>query len=198
MVDAGRALLLCKSSDDCFDIQHDRSEIQHDRRSQHNLDIFDFEAHNLPPVLHLLIWSERTLRALYSHSFRYGEFHTGTERIEYANFLSVDTLVTDHTRLPSAATEFSFSIQFSNAFTMVSPSSPAFEADSPFVLSPGASPPVRGVRYAAAKVKAAFPGSNSSKKARRKLELGSKPSIQDPDLPSTRAYKQELAEKLAA
>jgi transposase len=79
-----------------------------------------------------------------------------------------------------------------------SPSSPAFEADSPFVLSPGASPAVRGVRLAAARVKEAFPGSNSSKKARRKLELGSKPSIQDPDLPSTRAYKKELTEKLSA
>jgi hypothetical protein len=30
------------------------------------------------------------------------------------------------------------------------------------------------------------------------LELGSKPSIQDPDLQSTRAYKKELAEKLHA
>jgi transposase len=79
-----------------------------------------------------------------------------------------------------------------------SPSSPAFEADSPFVLSPGASPPVRSVRVAAARAKSAFPGSNSSKKARRKLELGSKPSIQDPDLPSTREYRKALAEKLAA
>jgi hypothetical protein len=71
------------------------------RGRQHNPDIFDFEAHNLHLALHLLIWSARTLRALYSHPFRYGAFHAGTERIEYANFLSVETLVTDHTRLQS-------------------------------------------------------------------------------------------------
>jgi hypothetical protein len=72
------------------------------------------------------------------------------------------------------------------------------EADSPFVLSPGASPAVRPVRYATAWAKLAFPGSNSLKKAHQSLELGSKPSIQDPNLQSTRAYEKELAEKLAA
>jgi hypothetical protein len=84
------------------------------RRRQHNLNTFDFEAHNLPPILHLLVWSERSLWALYIHSFRYGEFHAGRERIEYANFLSVDSHVTDQTGLPST-TQFSFLIQFSNA-----------------------------------------------------------------------------------
>jgi hypothetical protein len=161
-------------------------------------DIFDFEAHNLPLVLHLLIWSERALRALYSHPFIYGEFHAGTERIEYSNFLNVETLVTGKTRLPSLTRILSFSLQF-ECFTMAeSPSSPPFEADSPFVLSPGASPAVRGVRLATVRTIEAFPGSNSSKKARRKLELRSKPSIQDPDLESTKAYKKELAEKLHA
>jgi transposase len=79
---------------------------------------------------------------------------------------------------------------------MASPSFSPSEPDSPFVLSPGASPAVRPVRFAAARAKSAFPGSNSSKKARRRLELGSKPSIQDPDLQSTRAYKKELKQKL--
>jgi transposase len=121
-----------------------------------------------------------------------------TERIEYANSLNVETLVTDETRLQSVTRILSFSLQFER-FTMAeSPFSPAFEADSPFVLSPGASPAVRPVRFAAARAKSAFPGSNSSKKARRKLELGSKPSIQDPDLQSTRAYKKELKQKLFA
>jgi hypothetical protein len=73
--------------------------------------------------------------------------------------------------------------------------SPSSVPDSPFILSPGASPPVRGVWLAAAWAKEAFPGSNSSKKARRKLELGSKPSIQDNDLQSIRAYKKELEAK---
>jgi hypothetical protein len=106
--------------------------------------------------------------------------------------------MTDQTGLPST-TQFSFSIQFSNASnasTMAD--SPPSEPESPFVLSPGASPAVRGVRLAVARAKEAFPGSNSSKKARRWLELGSRPSIQDLDLQSTRAYKKELAEKLAA
>jgi hypothetical protein len=76
-----------------------------------------------------------------------------------------------------------------------SPSSPAFGADSPYLPSPGGSPAVRGVRYAAARAKLAFPGSNSSKKARRSVELGSKPSIQDNDLQSVRAYKKQLEAK---
>jgi hypothetical protein len=76
--------------------------------------------------------------------------------------------------------------------------SPSSEPASPFVLSPGASPAVRPVRYAAAWAKLAFPGSNSSKKAHQSLALRSKPLLQDPDLQSTRAYKKELAEKLPA
>jgi hypothetical protein len=79
--------------------RNSNSGVWGDSGSHHNFDIFVFEAHNLPPALHLLIRSERTFRPLYSHSFRYGEFHDLTERIEYANFLSVDSHVTDHTRL---------------------------------------------------------------------------------------------------
>jgi hypothetical protein len=110
----------------------------------------------------------------------------------------VETLVTDHTRLQSVTRILSFSLQLER-FTMAeSPSSPAFGADSPYLPSPGGSPAVRPVRGAAAKAKLAFPGSNSSKKARR----SSSDSIEAPttlasaDLATTRLYIRDLKDRL--
>jgi hypothetical protein len=77
--------------------------------------------------------------------------------------------------------------------------SPSSVPESPYLPSPGGSPAVRAVRGAAAKAKLAFPGSNSSKKARRSSSDSIEPApttLASADLATTRLYIRDLKDRL--